>query len=253
MIQTRAIPVLLLTRKGLVKTVKFKDPTYLGDPINIVRIFNDKEVDEIVVLDIEATPAGRGPDIGRITSIVSEAFMPVCYGGGITTLDDVRRLIAAGIEKIALNTAAVENPALVSEAAKLLGSSSVVVSIDVQRRMLRGQRVVTRGAARATEFTPVDFARRMEAAGAGEILLNSVDRDGTQSGYDTELVRAVSAAVSIPVVACGGARDAADLGSAVQAGASAAAAGSLFVFRGPHRAVLISYPSPAELARVFQS
>lgn len=253
MIQTRAIPVLLLTRRGLVKTMRFKDRTYLGDPINIVRIFNDKEVDEIVVLDIDATPERRGPDIPRITSIVSEAFMPVCYGGGITTLDDVRRLVAAGIEKVALNTSAVENPALVSEAARLLGSSSVVVSIDVQRKMLRGQRVVTRCGSRATEFAPVDFARRMEAAGAGEILLNSVDRDGTQTGYDLELVRVVSDAVSIPVVACGGARDAADLGAAVGAGASAAAAGSLFVFRGPHRAVLISYPSPAELAKVFQS
>lgn len=251
MIPTRAIPVLLLSRDGLVKTIRFRDRVYLGDPINIVRIFNEKEVDELVLLDIDATKSGASPDVARITDIVSEAFMPVCYGGGVRTIEQMRALYMAGIEKVSLNSIAAESPEFVEEAAREFGSSSVVVSMDVRRRMLGGNRVAIRGASVMTKWTPGDYARRMSDAGAGEIMLNSVERDGTQSGYDIELIQDVSARVSIPVIACGGARTVDDLGAAVAAGASAAGAGSMFVFNGPHRAVLISYPSPDQLRRFF--
>lgn len=252
MIQTRVIPCLLLRGSGLVKTVRFKDPRYLGDPINIVRLFNDKEVDELVLLDITATPEGRGPRLDLLADVVSEAFIPLCYGGGVRTLDDFHALFSLGVEKVAVNTAAVENPALVTAAAERFGSQSVIASIDVRRSLLGRSRVVVRGGRGRTGLDPAEFAAEMERRGAGELLLNSVDRDGTMTGYDLELVRRVASAVSIPVVACGGAGSVADLGRAVNdGGAAAAAAGSLFVYQGPHRAVLINYPGPAELQGLF--
>jgi cyclase len=252
MIQTRVIPCLLLRGSGLVKTVRFKEPRYLGDPINIVRLFNDKEVDELVLLDINATPERRGPRLDLLGDIVSEAFIPLCYGGGVRSLDHFNALFSLGVEKVALNTAAVDDPALVTAAAERYGSQSVIVSIDVRKPLIGGQRVVTRGGRQRTGLDPVQFAVEMERRGAGELLLNSVDRDGTMAGYDLDLVRRVTAAVSIPVVACGGAGSVADLGRAVnEGGAAAAAAGSLFVYQGPHRAVLINYPGPAELQGLF--
>jgi len=251
MIYPRVIPVLLLTSAGLVKTIRFKRRIYLGDPINAVRIFNEKEVDELILLDIDAASRQSGPDFDRIADIVSECFMPVCYGGGIRSIEDMRRLFAIGVEKVSLNRAAVETPELVREAAARFGASSIVVSIDVKRRWT-GQRRVAAGGADLSDWDPVKFALHAEALGAGELLLTAMDRDGIMQGYDLELIRAVSHAVSIPVIACGGAGSVDDLGHAVRAGgASAAAAGSLFVFRGPHRAVLINYPDPDVLVRVF--
>lgn len=248
MIVTRVIPCLLLRNQGLVKTVKFREPKYLGDPINVVRIFNDKEVDELVLLDITATPERRGPQFDFIADLASECFMPLAYGGGVRSVGEVKRLCSLGVEKVAINTHAVEHPEFVSAAAAVVGSSSVIVSIDVKRDFWGRYRVYTSGGRVATGLDPVAHAVEMERRGAGEILLNSIDRDGTMKGYDLDLIRRVTQAVGVPVVACGGAGRVEDLAAAVQeAGAAAAGAGSMFVFKGPHRAVLISYPPPDEL------
>lgn len=252
MIRPRVIPVLLLQGQGLVKTVKFTDPTYLGDPINIVRIFNDKEVDELVFLDITATAESRSPAFETLAKITSECFMPLGYGGGVHTIDDIKKLLQIGIEKIALNTAAVENPALVREAADYAGSQAVVISMDVRKDRSGKYELYTRSGTKNTGLDPVKQAIEMEKWGAGELLINSIDRDGTMEGYDLELIRRVSDAVSIPMIACGGAGKLQDLGDAIKLGnASAAGAGSIFVFQGPLRGVLISYPSPADLKRIL--
>jgi imidazole glycerol-phosphate synthase subunit HisF len=252
-LKTRVIPCLLLRNGGLVKTVKFKDPKYVGDPINAVRIFNEKEVDELVFLDIGATAAGSGPNFELLDRISSEAFMPFGYGGGITNIEQIRRLFAMGIEKIVLNTSAAHDPKLVSEAASLAGSSSIVVSIDVRRSWLGKYSVYTRAGETELKRDPVEYAADMQKHGAGEILLNSIDRDGTMSGYDLQLVRAVSEAVAIPVVAVGGAGQVRHFREAVDNGASAVSAGSLFVFHGRHRAVLITYPPYKDLEKLFST
>jgi imidazole glycerol-phosphate synthase subunit HisF len=248
----RVIPCLLLSGSGLVKTVKFKDRKYIGDPRNAVRIFNEREVDELVVLDIDASVERKPPQFELVREIVSEAFMPVGYGGGIATIDAARRMLQLGVEKLVVNTAAVERPEFVTELAREFGSQSVVVSVDVNRSIFGRHEVYARGGRTRAKVSPVEFARRMEACGAGELLLNSIERDGTRTGYDIELLRSVTAAVRVPVVACGGARGLEDFRAAVlEGGASAVAAGSAFVLHGRHRAVLISYPEPAELQRTF--
>ncbi len=253
MLRTRVIPCLLLRNGGLVKTVKFADPKYVGDPINAVRIFNEKEVDELVFLDISATPAGRGPNLELVRDIATEAFMPFGYGGGVRTIDQVASLVALGVEKVVLNTVATEQPGFVRDASRLVGSSSVVVSIDVRRSLFGKYEVVTCSGTRKTGLDPVEWARRVEDLGAGEIFLTAVDRDGTQKGYDVPLLRQVTDAVSIPVIASGGAGSVEDFRAAVREGrASAVAAGSLFVFHGRHRAVLITYPEYANLQQVFE-
>lgn len=254
MIRPRVIPCLLLKGPGLVKTVRFKDAKYLGDPINIVRIFNDKEVDEIVLLDITATPENRGPQFDMLKNIASEAFIPLAYGGGIRSMEDVRALLSIGIEKLILNTSAVENPSLVRDVAEHAGSQAVVVSVDVKKSTLGNYEVYTRCGRKRTGLDPVKHAVTMEKWGAGEIFVNSMDRDGTMQGYDLELTRRVSEAVNIPVVTCGGAGNVQHLAEAIKLGhASAAAAGSIFVFHGPLRAVLISYPSPQELKALLEA
>ncbi len=253
MLRTRVIPCLLLRNGGLVKTVKFADPKYVGDPINAVRIFNEKEVDELVFLDISATPAGRGPNLELVRDIATEAFMPFGYGGGVRTIDQVASLVALGVEKVVLNTVATEQPGFVRDASRLVGSSSVVVSIDVRRSLFGKYEVVTCSGTRKTGLDPVEWARRVEDLGAGEIFLTAVDRDGTQKGYDVPLLCQVTDAVSIPVIASGGAGSVEDFRAAVREGrASAVAAGSLFVFHGRHRAVLITYPEYANLQQVFE-
>ena len=248
MIKPRVIPALLLRGQGLVKTVKFKEPKYLGDPINIVRIFNDKEVDELVLLDITATPEKRGPQFDLLKNIASEAFIPLAYGGGIRSMDDVRKLLSIGIEKLIMNTSAVETPSLVREVADHAGSQAAVVSMDVKKGLLGKYEVFTHCGQKKTGLDPVKHAVEMERMGVGEILINSIDRDGTMQGYDLELVRKVADAVSVPVVACGGAGNLSHVSEVIKQGhASAAAAGSIFVFQGPLRGVLISYPTPKEL------
>jgi len=244
----RIIPCLLWRDGGLWKTRRFKDPVYVGDPINTARLFNDKDVDELVLLDISATLEGRRPDLAAIADVADECFAPFCYGGGIRSLEDVHDILAVGVEKVSLNAVAVERPELVEQAASRFGSQSVVVAIDARRGSGGGFDVVTHGGHRATGLDLVGHARAMEARGAGELLITSVDREGTGDGYDIQLLRAVSDAVSIPVVAHGGAGTLEHLGHAVHDGrASAVAAGSLFVFVGPHRAVLVNYPDDAQL------
>lgn len=247
MLRPRVIPTLLLNGRGLCKTKAFKNPVYVGDPINTVRIFNEKEVDEIVVLDINATVEGRAPAFDLIQEIASECFMPVAYGGGVRNLDHVRTIFKSGIEKIVLNAIAEEDLSVVSDIAKYTGSSSVVVAMDVKRKLLGGYDVVVRRADKSTGRSPVDYARLAEKAGAGEILLNSVDRDGSMQGYDLALIELVAAAVNVPVIASGGAGTIDHFAAALKSGAAAVAAGSMFVFQGRHRAVLISYPTPAEI------
>lgn len=248
--KTRVIPVLLLRGQGLVKTVKFKAPKYIGDPVNAVRIFNEKEVDELVFLDISATTEGRGPAFDVLADIAGEAFMPMAYGGGITTLDQVRRVFALGFEKIIINSAAYGAPDLISEAAAVFGSQSIVGCIDVRHTLLGRYEVYSRSGSVRERIGLVDHLQALQQAGVGEILANSIDRDGTMTGYDLKLIREVSSRVSVPVIACGGAGGIDDFVQAVEQGyAAAVAAGSLFVFMGPHRAVLINYPERDELSR----
>jgi cyclase len=250
MLHARVIPCLLMRSGGLVKTVRFKNPRYVGDPINAVRIFNEKEVDELVFLDIGA--AARGAiDFALLADIATEAFMPFAYGGGIASIDHVKRLYALGIEKVVLNTAAADRPQFVAEVAALAGSSGVVVSIDVRRNWLGKYTVCVACGTRDLKREPAEYAREMERLGAGEILLNAIDRDGTREGYDLALVRQVAEAVSIPVVASGGAGRLHDFRQAAAAGASGLAAGSMFVFHGKHDAVLITYPDHEELKSLF--
>lgn len=251
MLHVRVIPCLLLQKNGLVKTIKFKDPTYLGDPINVVKIFNEKEVDELIFLDITATIENRPPPFKYIAEIATECFMPLGYGGGVRSLEDMKKLFSLGVEKISINSYATENPTFIKAAADLFGSQSVVVAIDVKKNLMGKYEIYTRSGKKATPRDPVNFAVQMAEMGAGEILLNSIDRDGTMQGYDLSLIRQVSQAVDIPVIACGGAGNTRHLGEAVQAGASAVAAGSIFVFHGRHRAVLINFPTPQELQTVF--
>ena len=253
MFRARVIPCLLLKGDGLVKTVRFKEPKYVGDPINAVKIFNEKEVDELIFLDITATLEGRTPSFDRVRDIASECFMPMCYGGGVRSLEHARQLFNLGVEKVSLNTAAAENPALITELANAFGNQSIIVGVDVKHDWLGRPRVFTHCGTKNTGRAPVEYVREMEERGAGEILLNSVDRDGMMQGFDVEMIREVTQAVHVPVVACGGAGSVAHLGAAVAAGASGVAAGSLFVFTGPHRAVLINYPTATELRDAFAS
>lgn len=248
----RIIPCLLLRDDGLVKTVKFKKSTYIGDPINAVKIFNEKEVDELVFLDIDATRKGKEPPYEVIIDIATECFMPFCYGGGIKTIDQIRKIIASGAEKVAINTAAFLNPGLIREAKAIFGSSTIVVSIDYKKNLFGQTMVYINGGKKSTKKNPVAYALEMEELGAGEIFLNSIDRDGTMSGYDIELIKKVTDAASIPVIACGGAGKPGDFKEVFDVtGVSAAAAGSLFVFQGKKRGVLISYPDPNEIKNII--
>lgn len=245
----RVIPVLLVKDGGLVKSVQFKNYKYVGDPINAVKIFNDKEVDELAILDISATSKGNEPDLKSIAEIASEAFMPVSYGGGITSLEQVKKVLNNGIEKIVVNKSAHARPELITQIANAYGAQSVVVSIDVKKNLWGKYKVFTDNGSKNSGLDPVEFAKQCEERGAGEILLNSIERDGTYKGYDLELLQMVSSAVNIPIVACGGAGSVDDFKAAVKDGhASAVSAGSMFVFQRPHNAVLISYPTQKQLA-----
>jgi cyclase len=251
MYRPRVIPCLLLKDKGLVKTIKFKDPTYVGDPINAVKIFNDAKADELVFLDITATQENRITDIEVIRNIGEEAFMPFAVGGGINKLEHVMQLISAGAEKVVINTAAVNNPSLLTEASKIYGRQSIIASIDVKREG-GAFAVYTHSGRVKSPMNATEAAQAAEEAGAGEIMINSIDQDGTQEGYDIELIRLISDSVNIPVIAVGGAGDFDHFADAVyNGGASAVAAGSLFVFIGRKRAVLINYPDSDELQEMF--
>lgn len=248
----RIIPCLLLRNNGLVKTVKFKESTYIGDPINTVKIFNEKEVDEIFFLDIDATKFKKEPPYELIQNIASECFMPFGYGGGINSLQQIERIIKSGAEKIIINTHVFQGKNFLKEAVHQFGSSTIAVSIDVKKEFLKGNIVYVKGGTQSTGLNPVDYAKEIENAGAGEILINSIDRDGVMEGYDIELIKSISGSIKIPIIACGGAGKLSDFSLAVkQGGASAAAAGSFFVFHGKRRAVLITYPSYSEISNLF--
>jgi cyclase len=248
----RLIPCLLLRNRGLIKTVKFRDSTYVGDPINTVKIFNEKEVDELIFLDIDATVKKKEPPYDLIQNIAEECFMPFAYGGGINSLNQIEKIILSGAEKIVINSAAFLEKGFVKEAVKQFGSSTIVVSVDVKKEFLKGKMVYVKGATVSTGINPVEYVKMIEGEGAGEILINSVDRDGTMEGFDIDLIKLVSQAVKLPVIACGGAGKLSDFADAVKTGgASAVAAGSFFVFHGKRRAVLITYPSYSEISILF--
>lgn len=252
MIATRVIPTLLLRNSGLVKGSKFKNHKYVGDPVNAVKIYNEKEVDELVFLDITATVEGRKPNYELLADIASQAFMPFGYGGGLTSVKDIEKLFKIGVEKAILNTAAAQDLKLVNEASKVAGSQSIVVSIDVKKSLFGKYNVYIKSGQFNAKQDPVDFAKRAEEAGAGELILCSIDQEGTGQGYDEELIKRVSSAVGIPVVASGGAGDLQHFKQAVDAGASAVAAGNMFIFHGKHKAVLITYPEYNVLETLFK-
>jgi cyclase len=251
--RTRVVPVLLLKERGLVKTIRFKEPKYVGDPINAVRIFNEKEVDEIVIFDIFARRYNRSPDIEFIKEFASECFMPLCYGGGVQNIQQMESIFKAGVEKISLNSSAYKSMELVSQGAREFGSQSIVVSIDVKKTFFGKYRVAFAKGNKLciSGVDPMSYVQEAVDKGAGEILINSVDRDGTGAGYDLYLVSEISRLVDVPVVACGGAGKLSDFTDAVKAGASAVAAGQYFVFQGKYRAVLISYPDADSLNKLL--
>jgi imidazole glycerol-phosphate synthase subunit HisF len=253
MFRPRIIPVLLLKGDGLVKTVKFKNPVYLGDPINAVRIFNDLKADELVFLDIVASKQGRMISRDLIKKIGDEAYMPFSVGGGITTVEQVKEIFSLGAEKVILNTAIAQNQDLIKSSAKQFGNQSIIASIDVKRGIFGAFNIYTKSGTSKLSIKLVDYLLSLENAGAGEILINSIDRDGTYLGYDLDLIKLVSDYVSIPVIACGGASSLTDMRAAFKTGgASACAAGSLFVFHGSRRGVLINYPEREEIKNIFR-
>lgn len=250
MLRTRVIPVLLLMDGGLVKGEAFKNHRYIGDPLNAVRIFNEKEVDELIFLDISATLEGREPDFTLLADIASETFMPFGYGGGISSIETIERLFSLGAEKAVINSAAFFNPSLISQAAKVAGSQSIVVSIDVKKTFFGGYEVYVKNGTVRTKVDPVSYAKKMQDLGAGELVLCSIDREGTGKGYDLELISDVTRAVSIPVVCLGGAGSVQHLAEAKnKTCVSGVAAGDFFVFHGKHKAVLITYPVYSELEK----
>lgn len=251
MLKTRVIPCLLLHKAGLVKTIRFKNPKYVGDPINAIKIFNDKEVDELVLLDITASREGRGPAFSLIEEVAGECFMPLAYGGGLRSVQDARQVLKLGVEKVIFNSVAWRTPEVLAEFSNEFGAQAVVASIDAKRKLFGGYEVVIDNGTRNTGMDPVEYARRLQDIGVGEILLTSIDRDGTMKGYEIDLIARVSSAVNVPVIASGGAGSIQDFAAASQAGAAAVAAGSMFVFHGPHRAVLITYPDRRDLEQAL--
>jgi imidazole glycerol-phosphate synthase subunit HisF len=238
----RIIPILLLREDSLVKTKQFKDPVYIGDPLNAIKIFNEKLVDEIIVLDTLAAVKKSTIQYDFLKEMAGECFMPLSYGGGVNTIEDIRKVLQTGIEKVIITTAAADNPGFIKEASERFGSSTIVVGIDYKRDILGRIRVMVKGGTKSAGTDPITFARMAEDQGAGEIVLQSIDRDGTQNGYDLDMLEKILIEVNIPVIVSGGAGKLQHLKEAIHLGASAVAAGSLFVFRGTREAIIISYP-----------
>lgn len=247
MLHPRIIPCLLIHDKGLVKTVNFKDPKYVGDPINAVKIFNEKEVDEIIVLDIDATSKKCEPDFKLIEKIAYECRMPLCYGGGIKTPEHAKTIFGLGVEKISISSIAIERPQIVSDIALKVGNQSVVVVLDIKKKLLGGYEIVTHNGTKKTGIDPISFVKTLEDYGAGEIVINSVDKDGTLMGLDHKLISLIRENINLPLTVMGGASDLNDIAKVIgEHGIIGVAAGSLFVFKGKYRAVLINYPTPNE-------
>jgi len=253
MYRPRIIPVLLLQNKGLVKSIKFKDYRYIGDPINAVRIFNDLKADELAFIDILATKEKRTVSLDFVKDVGEEANMPFSVGGGIKTLEDIRKIIEAGAEKVILNTIAGVNPGFVSDASDAFGSSTITVCIDVKKDFWGNEKAWINAGTKSIDSDPVTYARQMEDSGAGEIIIQSIDRDGTMTGYDVTLVKRIADAVSIPVVSLGGAgkwEDLINLNSLVSL--NGLAAGSLFIYHGERHAILVNYPERQEIQQLFK-
>jgi cyclase len=254
MLRPRIIPCLLVHKGGLVKTQVFKNPRYVGDPINAVRIFNEKGADEMMVLDIDATVNCVGPDFGLIAKLAAECRTPLCYGGGVTSAAQAARIVDLGVEKVAVSAAGVYNPSLLTQMAAAIGRQSVVAVLDVRRRsslLAKGYEVVTHNSKREHKLDPISLARKLQGAGAGEIVINSVDRDGLMQGYDLDLAEQIKQSLQVPMTILGGAGSLEHISALVRrVGVVGAAAGSLFVFKGKYRAVLINYPTPVEKARL---
>ena len=253
MLRPRIIPSLLYHNKGLVKTVNFKSPKYLGDPINAVRIFNEKEVDELAFFDIDATVLNKEPDYALIEKLANQSRMPLCYGGGVKTIDQAQRIFGLGIEKIALSSSVIQNPKLISIIAERVGSQSVIVVLDIKKKILGGYEVYTHNGKKSTEINPFKFANEVEQLGAGEIIINSIDQDGVMKGYDFNLIDKISETISIPMTVLGGAGSIIDIEKVIERyGIIGVCAGSLFVFKGPYKAVLINYPTQIEKNNLFK-
>jgi len=248
MLRPRIIPCLLVHQKGLVKTVNFKTPKYVGDPINAVKIFNEKQVDELILFDIDATGENRGPDFKMIENLATECRMPFCYGGGIKTVEQAQTIFSLGVEKIAISSGAIENPELVTKIAKHVGNQSVIVVIDIKKTpKSNNYEIYINNGLKNTGKDPVEFTKKMEELGAGEIIINSIDNDGVMKGFDFNLIDRVRAAIGLPISVVGGAGSLDDIGKLIQRyGIIGAAAGSLFVFKGTYKAVLINYPNKTE-------
>lgn len=255
MLRPRIIPCLLIHKGGLVKTIGFSDPKYVGDPLNAVRIFNDKAVDELIVIDIDASRHNREPDYKTISNLALECRMPLCYGGGVKSIEQIERIIGLGVEKVSISSAAVDNPNLIAEAASRVGSQSVVVAIDYKiTGLLRKAEVVTINSMHRTGLDPFKWVSKVQSLGAGEIMLNSVEYDGRMRGYDTEFIDQIRKEISIPLTVLGGAGSLNDIRSLIaRYGIIGAAAGSLFVFKGKYRAVLINYPNQVEKDRLYST
>lgn len=243
MARVRIIPVLLLHNGGLYKTVRFKNAAYIGDPINSVRIFNEKEADELMVLDFRATKENKGINFSKIEEMAGEAFMPMAYGGGIKSFDDAKKVFDAGFEKIVLNSILFSKPQLVKEITAVYGAQAVIGVMDVNKNFFGKPKVFSHSGTTNTGYAPVEWAKNVESMGVGEIMMNSIELDGTWTGYDLNLVEKVSQVLSVPLIACGGAGNVMHLKNAVEAGASAVAAGSMFVYQKKGMGVLISFPS----------
>jgi cyclase len=253
MLRPRIIPSLLVHDNGLVKTVNFKNPKYVGDPINAVKIFNEKEVDELAVFDIDATVLGKEPDYALIEKLANQSRMPLCYGGGVKTIEQAQKIFGLGIEKIALSSAVIENPNLISQIADRVGSQSVIVVMDVKKKLLGGYEIYTHNGKKATGINPVKFAEEAQKLGAGEIIINSIDQDGVMKGYDLNLIDRVSEKISIPITVLGGAGSLQDIKKVIEKhGIIGVAAGSLFVFKGIYKAVLINYPTKKEKEELYK-
>ncbi len=253
MLRSRVIPCLLIHNNGLVKTTKFKDPKYVGDPINAVKIFNEKEVDELIVVDIDASVNNAEPDFGLIESLAAECRMPLCYGGGIKTADQAQRIVNSGVEKVALSSSIINDPSLVETISRRIGQQSVVAVLDIKKQMFGRYSVYTHNAKTNTKQDPIELAREFEKRGAGEIVINSIDHDGMMDGYDLVLAEKMRSAIQLPMTVLGGAGSLQDIKDLVRKfSIIGAAAGSLFVFKGKYRAVLISYPGPDEKKKIAE-
>lgn len=253
MLRPRIIPSLLVHENGLVKTVNFKNPKYVGDPINAVRIFNDKGVDELAVFDIDATVLGKEPNYSLIERLASQSMMPLCYGGGVKTVEQAQRIFSLGIEKIALSSAVLQNPKLITDISERVGAQSVIVVLDVKKKILGGYEVYTHNGKKATGINPFKFAEDAQELGAGEIVINSIDKDGLMKGYDLDLIAKVREKITVPMTVLGGAGSLEDIEKVIDKhGVIGVAAGSLFVFKGPYKAVLINYPTQLEKNKIFK-